>query len=283
MPRKHKIGLGYFPIDTDLFHNKKITALRRAYGATGIAVYLNILCRVYGNGYYYKFTSEEELLWDIAEEISNQGIRKVLVCVAGVIRHLIESGLIDKSYYERDLVITGKAMQEQYVVSTYKAKRKIVMDTYQLVDVFQVIHKNDVSSEEMPETSEEMQETSEIGTQRERERENESLSISQSAPCAQEKEKDELDRVEEEDLSECDDPDYVKAIKDKRKMKDLYNAGVLMSERQIESLCELLSPDELQHYIEVLKDCIKIGHRPKSAYNFILAMAKKDRKIKEDM
>ena len=70
MPRPLKVGLDYFPLDVNFFSNKKIKALRRAFGATGIAVYLNILCRVYSSGYYYRFTSEEDLVADIAEDVS---------------------------------------------------------------------------------------------------------------------------------------------------------------------------------------------------------------------
>ena len=56
MGRPIKIGLDYFPLDTCFFQNPKIKALRRDRGSIGIAVYLNILCRVYGSGYYYKYS-----------------------------------------------------------------------------------------------------------------------------------------------------------------------------------------------------------------------------------
>lgn len=172
MSRPVKAGLDYFPLDVDFFSNKKIKALRRTYGATGIAVYLNILCRVYSSGYYYRFTSEEDLAADIAEDISNGQIRKVIVCVVDVIHHLVDNGIIDKSLYEQELVITGKAMQEQFAESASKAKRKIEIGIYSLiekekeVDVFQTAPKNTVSSEktevnseETPVNSEEMQQS----------------------------------------------------------------------------------------------------------------------------
>lgn len=165
MPRPIKVGLDYFPLDVDFFSNKKIKALRRAYGATGIAVYLNILCRVYSSGYYYRFTSEEDLAADIAEDISNGQIRKVIACVVNVIHHLVDNGIIDKSLYEQELVITGKAMQEQYAESACKAKRKIEIGIYQLGDAFQSAPEKEVNSEETAVNSEETTVISEFSTQ----------------------------------------------------------------------------------------------------------------------
>lgn len=179
MPRPLKVGLDYFPLDVNFFSNKKIKALRRAFGATGIAVYLNILCRVYSSGYYYRFTSEEDLVADIAEDVSNGRFRSVIACVADVIRHLIENGIIDKTFYERDLVITGKAMQEQYALSASKAKRKIDFGIYQLVDVLPTIPENKVSSEETPVNSEETPVNSEFSTQSKVNKNKENITLQQ--------------------------------------------------------------------------------------------------------
>ena len=57
MARPVKQGFVYFPFDTSFFQNKKINTLRREFGSLGILTYINILCRVYDQGYAYRFTS----------------------------------------------------------------------------------------------------------------------------------------------------------------------------------------------------------------------------------
>lgn len=162
MGRKPKRGLDYFPLYHDFFTNKKTQALRRAHSHVGILTYLNILCRVYDNGYYYRFDDFDELCMDIAEEIANEQLRRTATGVAETINYLVGRGILDEGLFKRG-VISGVALQEQYVTSSYKAKRKIEMDVYCLLpkseeaaDVGGSTPENDISSEEMPISSEEI-------------------------------------------------------------------------------------------------------------------------------
>ena len=164
MPRPYKIGLDYFPLDTDFFMNKKTKSLRRAHDSIGVLAELNLMCRVYRNGYYYKFDDLNELSMDIAEEIASNQLRKVAAGVTETINYLVERGILDEELFKRG-IISGVALQEQYVISAYKAKRKIEMDVHCLVDVNDVISKNKVNSEETQVNSEETQVNSEEGTQ----------------------------------------------------------------------------------------------------------------------
>ena len=153
MSRDVKVGLDYFPIYHDFFVSKKIKALRRAHGTIGIATYLNILCRVYDNGYYYKFDNIKDLAMDIAEDIANEQLRKVATCVTKSIHYLVEQQILAEEFFKQD-VITGVAMQEQYVKSAYKAKRKIKMGSYLLIDVHKTIEKIKKDSEKIGFSSE---------------------------------------------------------------------------------------------------------------------------------
>lgn len=164
MGRNIKQGFGYFPLYTDFFTNKKIKNLRRAHGSIGVLTYLNLLSRVYKNGYYYKFDDLEELSMDIAEEIANVRLRATATSVTETINYLVGRGILAEGLFKQG-IISGVALQEQYVIMAYKAKRKIEMDVHCLVDVLQVIEKNKESSEEMPIYSEEMPIYSEFGTQ----------------------------------------------------------------------------------------------------------------------
>ena len=153
MPRPYKIGLDYFPLDTDFFTNKKTKSLRRAHDSIGVLSYINLMCRVYRNGYYYKFDDLEELSMDIAEEIASNQLRKVAASVTETINYLVGRGILDEGLFKQG-IISGVALQEQYVISTYKAKRNIKMDVHCLVDVNEVVAKNKVNSEETQVNSE---------------------------------------------------------------------------------------------------------------------------------
>ena len=59
MARPLKKGLGYFPLDTDLYSDRKIQRLLRKYGCKGICIYLAILCEIYREkGYYISYDSD---------------------------------------------------------------------------------------------------------------------------------------------------------------------------------------------------------------------------------
>ena len=161
MGRPKKIGLEYFPIDTCFFSNKKIKALRRDRGSIGIAVYLNILCRVYANGYYFEFLGFKELCADIAEDLvgDREQIRHIASKVAETLHYMLDQGLIDRSLFEVN-VISSTSMQEQYISCATAAKRKTELGVYSLLDKKEVdagdrTQKSGVSSEEMGVSSEE--------------------------------------------------------------------------------------------------------------------------------
>ena len=164
MARPIKQGLDYFPIDVNFFSNKKVKNLRRAHGSIGVLTYINLLCRVYENGYYYRFDDLEELSMDIAEEIAAGQLRSTATSVTETINYLVGRGILDEGLFERG-IISGVALQEQYALAAKNAKRKPKMDVHLLVDVDLVVRSNEVSTEETPVNSEETPVNSEFSTQ----------------------------------------------------------------------------------------------------------------------
>ena len=164
MPRPKKKGFGYFPLDTDFFGNGKTKNLRRAHGAVGILTYINLMCKVYNKGYFFEFNDIDELCHDIAEEMTNTQVERTARAVAETINYLVGRGILDEGLFKRG-IISGEALQEQYVISAYKAKRIIEMDEHCLVDVLEIVRKNRVSSEETPINSEETAVNAEFSTQ----------------------------------------------------------------------------------------------------------------------
>lgn len=247
MGRKVKRGLDYFPLYHDFFASKKIKALRRAHGSVGILTYLAILCKVYDHGYYYKFDSIEELSMDIAEEIANVQLRATATGVTETINYLVGQGTLDEGLFKRG-IISGVALQEQYVISSYKAKRKIEMGVYCLLQkneegvyVSGSIPKNNISSEEIPISSEEMPISSEESTQRERRRESK---------------------------------------KEKSSFLSNAHARVSLSDSERAELERNLAEEDLKHYIDAIIACEGKGklYKNKTHFQAIVEMAKADGK-----
>ena len=270
MGRKLKKGLDFFPIYHDFFVSNDIKALRRAHGLVGILTYLNILCRVYDKGYYYKFNSLEELSMDIAEEIANTQLKQTATRVTETIYYLVGRQILDEELFKQG-VISGQSLQEQYVISAYKAKRIVKLDVHKLVDVGDCIHKNSISSEEMPISSEEINISSEESTQREEEgKVKEKYSFNLSIARAQE-ESDEGAKLGELMTSPLARRNYLGGIGEGR---------VMLSDEQMCSLLERISLDEFNKYVAVVADCEKKGKRykKKTHYDAILSMALHDRR-----
>lgn len=167
MGRPQKEGFGYFPLDTDFFHKSpKVEALVSEHGATGAITYINILCRVYAAGYYYKFSDEASLVRSIAKDIMSDRdqVRHMATKISEAIHCMLELNLIDRGLFEMN-VISSKSMQEQFAESVKKAKRNTKIDSYDLVGVNVSAQENVVSSEEMGVSSEETGVNSEEGTQ----------------------------------------------------------------------------------------------------------------------
>lgn len=52
MARPIKLGLDYFPMDTNVLKNIKIRRLMKKYESSGVLLYFGLLGDIYGNSYY---------------------------------------------------------------------------------------------------------------------------------------------------------------------------------------------------------------------------------------
>lgn len=250
MGRKVKKGLDYFPLYHDFFTSKKIKALRRAHGSVGILTYLNILCKVYDRGYFYRFDNIDELAMDIAEEIANAQLRATATGVTETINYLVGQGILDEGLFKRG-IISGVALQEQYVISSYKAKRKIEMDVFCLLQkneegayVSGSMPEKNISSEEIPISTEEIPISTEESTQRERKEESKIKDFSSFLSNARARDKP------------------------------------LLSPSEMSKLTESIEKEDLEHYIDAIIACESKGKKftKKSYYQAIVDMAKEDGK-----
>lgn len=108
MARPVKMGLCYFPLDTDFLSDRKIQRLIQKYGSQGIATYVAILCEAYGtNGYYARYT--DEFCFDIGFTV-----RLEEQLVMEVVDFCVKVRLFDVHLLETKRILTSKGMQQRF-------------------------------------------------------------------------------------------------------------------------------------------------------------------------
>lgn len=146
MARPTKNNLDYFPQDVNFLQDIKICKLKRSQGGKAIAVWISLLCRIYGSdGYYMKW--DEELPFIIAEELP--GFDEVYI--QEVIKSCLNFGLLDKALFESENILTSAAIQRRYVEAKAKNRRAYI-DTieqrYKLIGTPEICRNFGVSSVE---------------------------------------------------------------------------------------------------------------------------------------
>ena len=107
MARPIKVGLDYFPFDTDFFSDRKVKILRARYGADGITVYLYLLCTIYREGYYLKL--DDDLRYIIADDLNMSGTK-----IGQIVHFLLERSLFSDTLFQSDKVLTSEGIQRRY-------------------------------------------------------------------------------------------------------------------------------------------------------------------------
>lgn len=123
MARPKRKGLSYFPLDTDIFSDRKIRILMARYGLDGFTLYVYILCQIYRDGYY--------TIWDddcvcIASSDLNMSIEKI----GQISNFLLERSLFDHTLFQSDKVLTSNGIQRRYqqAVKTKAVKTPVSVD-----------------------------------------------------------------------------------------------------------------------------------------------------------
>lgn len=155
--RYEKTSFDFFRFYTDFFNDSKIKALKRAYGTVGLMTYIWLLNAVYStNGYYYEFSSIEELSYDIAEAIASDNLKRIATQVTEIIPYLAKVKLIDTQSVAKSW-ISGKTIQAQYVELCKSTRRKFDKSKLFLLDnAYFEERKKSISSEEIGISSEEI-------------------------------------------------------------------------------------------------------------------------------
>ena len=110
MARPKKTGLGYFPLDVDFFDDDKIQLVEAKFGIKGSVVAMRLLCKVYKNGYFYKFGEDECLL--LGKQI---GDGMTAETVSEIVAELVRREFFDGGVYEKYGILTSRGIQRRYV------------------------------------------------------------------------------------------------------------------------------------------------------------------------
>lgn len=108
MARPLKKGLGYFPLDTDIFSDRKIQRLIHHYGCNGISTYLTVLCEIYGErGYYIPYNGD--FCFDIAFTLGLEEAQ-----VKEIVLYCTEIRLFDSELLECRQVLSSASIQRRF-------------------------------------------------------------------------------------------------------------------------------------------------------------------------
>ena len=109
MARPKRLGLGYFPLDTDYLNDRKIQRLLSTHGTSGVMVYLTLLCEIYGRyGYYMEYN--ETTGFDIAFSLhlSEKQVDRIF-------RFCLKVNLFENTIWKEEGKITSSGIQDRYL------------------------------------------------------------------------------------------------------------------------------------------------------------------------
>lgn len=121
MARPLKDGLDYFPLDVDIFSDKKIKAIRANYGADGIALYLYLLCEIYREGYF--ITADDDFIDCAAADLGLTADK-----IRQLMKFFCKRSLFDDKLFTADTILTAKSVQRRYQEARKGSKREIFVD-----------------------------------------------------------------------------------------------------------------------------------------------------------
>jgi len=120
MARPKKQGLDYFPMDTDIFSDRKIRKLLKDHGSKGFTIFNFVLCEIYRDKGYFVLC-DADFIFDVSDKLN-----MAESTVQETINFCVSNGLFDERVFDVKNILTSSAIQLRYK----SAKRgKIVFDS----------------------------------------------------------------------------------------------------------------------------------------------------------
>ena len=128
MARPPKVGLDYFPLDVNFLNDLKTKKIVRSYGASAVAVALNVFINIYrDNGYYAE--CDDDFIFLITDELKlDEEYTK------NVIKKMVEVDFFDKNLYENHKILTSIGIQNRYILASGRRVRTKINSVYDLIN-----------------------------------------------------------------------------------------------------------------------------------------------------
>lgn len=127
MARPTKEGLEYFSLDVDILGDDKIKIIKAKHGLAGFAIIILLLTKIYNNGYYYKWTEDEQYLF-------SDDTKTDINVVINIVNDCINKGFFHRSLYDQYEILTSRGIQKRYLQGVIRRKNIILIREYFIAD-----------------------------------------------------------------------------------------------------------------------------------------------------
>ncbi|WP_153465064.1 Lin1244/Lin1753 domain-containing protein [Sediminibacillus terrae] len=132
MARPKKEGLDYFPLDVDIDQNDKVALIEAKHGVVGFSVIVKLFMKIYKEGYFYKWTEREQLLFSNRVNVDINIVKDVVI-------DSIEWDLFNKKLYQDHEILTSQGIQERYLDAITRRKEVNLVKSFLLIDPLEYI------------------------------------------------------------------------------------------------------------------------------------------------
>jgi len=127
MARPQKEGMDYFPLDVDMDQDDKVLLIEAKHDITGFAILVKLLMKIYKEGYFYKWTEREQLLFSSRINVDANTVNEV-------VNDCIKWEFFDHSLYNRYEILTSSGIQKRYIEAIRRRKEITLISEYLIVD-----------------------------------------------------------------------------------------------------------------------------------------------------
>lgn len=122
------MGLDYFPLDVNFLNDLKTKKLVRSFGASAVAVALDVLTNIYkDNGYYAE--CDDDFIFLIADDLKLEE-----EYTKNVIKKMVEVDFFNKNLYENHKILTSIGIQKRYILASGRRVRSKINSVYDLIN-----------------------------------------------------------------------------------------------------------------------------------------------------
>lgn len=137
MARPIKIGLDYFPLNTNIDADDKMELIESEFGSKGFAVVIKLFCKIYSDkGYYYDWTEKEKLLF--AKRTGES-----VGLVDEIVKRSVKWGLFNESVFNQFHILTSAGIQSRFLEAVSRRKRIEMFKEILLINVSE--HENGIN------------------------------------------------------------------------------------------------------------------------------------------